>query len=80
MKYRVIEKTRRNGSTYYYAQYKFCLFWHYIRTTLPFAPYEQIKKPFSTVKDAADALAQFKEEYEISSFKEKTTKTIDLDL
>lgn len=79
MKCRVIEKTRRNGSTYYYAQYKTFLFWHYIKRTIPAPPYEDVPREYSTFEEALQDLKNLKERWEISCTKEKTKK-IDVDV
>lgn len=79
MKCRVIENTRKNGSTYYYAQYKTFLFWHYIKTTIPAPPYEDIPKKYETFEKALQDLKNFKERWEISCNKVKTKK-IDVDV
>jgi hypothetical protein len=79
MKCRVIEKTRRDGSTYYYAQYKTFLFWHYIKRTIPAPPYEDIPRMYDTFEEAQQSLKVFKEQWETSHYREKTKK-IDVDV
>jgi hypothetical protein len=79
MKCRVIEKTRKNGSTYYHAQYKTFLFWHYIKRTIPAPPYENVPRKYDTFEEALQALKDFKEQREIFYYKEKTKK-IDVDI
>lgn len=74
MKCRVIEKTHKNGSTYYYAQYKTFLFWHYIKKTIPAPPYEDVPREYSTFEEALQGLKDFKEWWELSYTKEKTKK------
>lgn len=74
MKCRVIENIRRDGSTYYYAQYKTFLFWHYIKRTIPAPPYEDIPRMYDTFEEAQQGLKDFKERWEISCYRVKRKK------